>query len=51
MEMIIKMLTRQVSPAKIESKLEKALDTEAAMLVKRIWRMLVFEYLKLTSSK
>jgi hypothetical protein len=47
-EFIIKQVSSRKDPANLESKLIKAIDTEAPILVKRIWRVLIFEHLKIS---
>jgi len=49
MDFIVKELNKKTSPTKIQSKLAEAIDTEAPGLTKRMWRMLIFEQLKLSS--
>jgi len=49
-QMVSKMVVNRETPEKILGKIEKFLDVEADAFVKRMWRMLVFEHLKLEVS-
>lgn len=46
-QMIAKMVVNREEPAKIQQKVVQFLDVDAEVFVKRMWRMLTFEHLKL----
>lgn len=49
-QMIAKMVVNREEPAKIQQKVVQFLDVDAEVFVKRMWRMLTFEHLKLDVS-